>query len=56
MTGPENGTAVVTGLPLSMVQGTLEHVENTEHVVYAAVLVLALIMGIARIIGPIINE
>jgi two-component system, OmpR family, sensor kinase len=49
VTGPENGTAVVTGLPLSTVQGTLEHVENTEHVVYAAVLALALIMGTAMV-------
>jgi len=49
VTGPENGTAVVTGLPLSTVQGTLEHVENTEHVVYAAVLVLALILGTAMV-------
>jgi two-component system, OmpR family, sensor kinase len=47
--GPENGTAVVTGLPLSTVQGTLEHVENTEHLVYAAVLVLALILGTAMV-------
>jgi two-component system OmpR family sensor kinase len=49
VTGPENGTAVVTGLPLSTVQGTLEHVENTEHVVYAAVLVLALVLGTAMV-------
>ena len=49
VTGPENGTAVVTGLPLSMVQGTLEHVENTEHMVYAAVLVLALVLGTAMV-------
>jgi two-component system, OmpR family, sensor kinase len=49
VTGPENGTAVVTGLPLSTVQDTLEHVENTEHVVYAAVLVLALLLGTAMV-------
>ncbi len=49
VTGPEHGTALVTGLPLSTVQGTLEHVENTEHVVYAAVLVLALVLGTAMV-------
>ena len=49
VTGPEHGTALVTGLSLSTVQGTLEHVENTEHVVYAAVLVLALVMGMAMV-------
>ena len=49
VTGPEQGTALVTGLSLSTVQGTLEHVENTEHVVYAAVLVLALVMGMAMV-------
>ncbi|HEY1325033.1 MAG TPA: HAMP domain-containing sensor histidine kinase, partial [Streptosporangiaceae bacterium] len=49
LTGPEHGTAVVTGLSMSAVQGTLEHVENTEHVVYAAVLVLALVLGTAMV-------
>jgi two-component system, OmpR family, sensor kinase len=49
VTGPEQGTALVTGLSLSTVQGTLEHVENTEHVVYAAVLVLALVLGMAMV-------
>ena len=49
VTGPEQGTALVTGLSLSTVQGTLEHVENTEHVVYAAVLVLALVIGMAMV-------
>ena len=34
---------------LRTVQGTLEHVENTEHVVYAAVLVLALVLGTAMV-------
>jgi len=47
--GPEPGTALVTGLSMSSVQGTLEHVENTEHVVYAAVLVLALVLGTAMV-------
>ena len=49
VTGPEHGTALVTGLSLGTVQRTLEHVENTEHMVYAAVLVLALIMGTAMV-------
>jgi two-component system OmpR family sensor kinase len=49
VTGPESGTALVTGLSLATVQGTLEHVENTEHVVYAAVLVLALVLGTAMV-------
>ena len=49
MTGPESGTALVTGLSMATVQGTLEHVENTEHVVYAAVLVLALVLGTAMV-------
>src|SRR5437764_2691778 len=49
VTGPEQGTTLVTGLSLATVQGTLEHVENTEHVVYAAVLVLALVVGTAMV-------
>ena len=49
MTGPEQGTTLVTGLSLSTVQRTLEHVENTEHMVYAGVLVLALVMGTAMV-------
>ena len=43
--GPEPGTALVTGLPLAMVDNTLEHVENTEHVVFATVLLLAVVLG-----------
>ena len=43
--GPEPGTALVTGLPLTMVDNTLEHVENTEHVVFATVLLLAVVLG-----------
>jgi len=43
--GPEHGTDLVTGLPLSTVDGTLSHVENTEHVVFAGVLLLAVILG-----------
>ena len=43
--GPEPGTALVTGLPLAMVDSTLEHVENTEHAVFATVLLLAVVLG-----------
>ena len=43
--GPGRGTAVVTGLPLATVDTTLAHVENTEHVVFATVLLLALVLG-----------
>jgi len=47
--GPEHGTDLVTGLPLSMVDGTLSHVENTEHGVFAGVLLLAVILGAALV-------
>jgi two-component system OmpR family sensor kinase len=40
--GLEQDTQIVTGLPLASVEGTLSSVENTEHVVYAGVLLLAL--------------
>jgi two-component system OmpR family sensor kinase len=43
--GPTPGTSVVTGMPLTMVDNTLEHVENTEHVVFATVLLLAVVLG-----------
>jgi two-component system OmpR family sensor kinase len=43
--GPQQGTQLVTGLSLASVNGTIENVENTEHLVYAGVLVLALILG-----------
>jgi two-component system OmpR family sensor kinase len=45
--GPEQGTVLITGLPLATVDATLRHVENDEHLVFAAVLLLALIMGAA---------
>jgi two-component system, OmpR family, sensor kinase len=45
VTGPQPGSALVSGLPLAMVDNTLEHVENTEHVVFATVLLLAVILG-----------
>jgi two-component system OmpR family sensor kinase len=40
---------LVTGLPLTTVQGTLNDVENTEHVVFAAVLLLVLVAGTAMV-------
>jgi two-component system OmpR family sensor kinase len=43
--GPEDGTDLVTGLPLSTIDATLAHVENTEHAVFAGVLVLAVVLG-----------
>ena len=43
--GPETGTTLVTGMPLAMVDKTLEHVENTEHLVFATVLLLAVLLG-----------
>jgi two-component system, OmpR family, sensor kinase len=42
--GPDN-TTLVTGLPLTTVNETLEHVENTEHVMFAVALGLAVILG-----------
>jgi two-component system OmpR family sensor kinase len=42
--GPEQGTQIVTGLSLAPVEGTLSSVENTENVVYAGVLLLALVL------------
>jgi two-component system, OmpR family, sensor kinase len=43
--GPAEGTTLVTGMPLAMVDKTLERVENTEHVVFATVLLLAVLLG-----------
>jgi len=43
--GPEGGTDLITGLPLSMIDGTLAHVENTEHAVFGGVLLLAVVLG-----------
>jgi len=43
--GPEQGTVLVTGLPLATVDNTLNHVENTEHLVFATVLLLAVVLG-----------
>ena len=36
---------LITGLPLATVDNTLNNVENTEHVVFAAVLLLAVVLG-----------
>ncbi len=43
--GPEAGTELVTGMPLAPVNDTLNHVENTEHVVFGGVLLLAILLG-----------
>jgi two-component system OmpR family sensor kinase len=42
--GP-NHTMLVTGLPLTTVNEQLQHVENTEHVLFAVALGLAVILG-----------
>jgi two-component system OmpR family sensor kinase len=42
--GPDH-TTLVTGLPLTTVNEQLEHVENTEHVLFAVALGLAVILG-----------
>jgi two-component system, OmpR family, sensor kinase len=42
--GPNN-TTLVTGLPLTTVNEQIEHVENTEHVLFAVALGLAVILG-----------
>ena len=47
VTGPDDGTVLITGLPLTLVESTLRHVENDEHVVFAVVLLLVLVMGTA---------
>jgi len=46
--GPD-GTDLVTGLPLTTVNQTLEKVENTEHVLFAVALGLAVILGAALV-------
>ena len=42
--GP-NGTELVTGLSLDAADKTLSYVEDTEHMVFAAVLLLAVVLG-----------
>jgi len=44
-----NNTLLVTGLPLTTVNAQLEHVENTEHVLFAVALGLAVILGAALV-------
>jgi two-component system OmpR family sensor kinase len=46
--GPDN-TVLVTGLPLTTVNATLEHVETTEHVLFAVALGLAVILGVGLV-------
>jgi two-component system, OmpR family, sensor kinase len=46
---PGGGTTLVTGLPMTTVNQTLEHVENTEHVLFAVALGLAVILGAALV-------
>ncbi len=43
------GTEVVTGLPMTTVDGTLGHVENTEYLLFAAALLLAVVLGAALV-------
>jgi two-component system OmpR family sensor kinase len=38
-------TILITGLPLATSESTLGHVENTEHLVFAVVLLLAVVLG-----------
>jgi len=40
-----SGTILITGLPLSTVQTVLNSVENKEHIVFAVVLLVVLVMG-----------
>jgi two-component system, OmpR family, sensor kinase len=48
--GPQGtDTTLVTGLPLTTANETLEHVENTSHVVFAVALGLAVILGAALV-------
>jgi two-component system, OmpR family, sensor kinase len=46
---PGGDTTLVTGLPMTTVNQTLEHVENTEHVLFAVALGLAVILGAALV-------
>ncbi len=43
--GMGSDTVLITGLPLSTVQTTLNSVENKEHAVFAVVLLVVLVMG-----------
>jgi two-component system, OmpR family, sensor kinase len=46
--GP-GGTEVVTGLPMTTVDGTLGHVENTEYLLFTAALLLVVVLGAALV-------
>jgi two-component system, OmpR family, sensor kinase len=46
--GPD-GTEVVTGLPMTTVDNTLSRVENTEHLLFAGALALAVVLGAALV-------
>jgi two-component system, OmpR family, sensor kinase len=46
--GPD-GTMVITGLPLTTVNAQIDKVENTEHVLFAVALGLAVILGAALV-------
>jgi two-component system, OmpR family, sensor kinase len=46
--GP-GGTEVVTGLPLTAVDDTVSHVESTEYLLFAAALLLAVVLGAALV-------
>jgi two-component system OmpR family sensor kinase len=46
--GPDH-TTLVTGLPLTTVNQQIEHVENTEHMLFAVALGLAVILGAALV-------
>jgi two-component system OmpR family sensor kinase len=46
--GPD-GTELVTGLPLTTADATLEHVENTEHLLFGGALLLAVVLGAALV-------
>jgi two-component system, OmpR family, sensor kinase len=46
--GPDH-TSLVTGLPLTTVNAELGHVENTEHLLFAVALGLAVILGAALV-------
>ena len=48
VTGPDN-TVLITGLPLTTVNAQIEHVENTEHWLFAVALGLAVILGAALV-------
>ena len=44
-----DGTTLVTGLPMTTVNEQIEHVENTEHALFAVALGLAVILGAALV-------